>query len=335
MRRGTFIPAAAFTLLCAGGALAGPSGDTYTIQWENDRIANTDRHYTNGFRLSWVSEAKDDDPQWAKDLLETIYPFADLRKGRVGGAFGQSIFTPEDTSSSDLVRNDRPYAGWVYGGISVHAETRRTGSNPSPDTLDTVELDIGIVGPYALGRQVQNGVHELISVAASNGWGHQLDNEPGVMLIGERRWRPSPWRALGLELDMIPHIGGSLGNVMSFASAGAMFRVGQDLNIDYGPPLIRPSLSSLASVERTADFAWYVFAGAQARGVAHDIFLDGNTFSSSHSVDKKRLVGDFQLGAAIIYHGARLAITQVFRTREFEGQRQADRFGSVSLSIPF
>lgn len=335
MRRGTFIPAFAFALLCAGGALAGPSGDTYTIQWENDRIANTDRHYTNGFRLSWVSEAKDDDPQWAKDLLETIYPFADLRKGRVGAAFGQSIFTPEDTSSSDLVRNDRPYAGWVYGGISVHAETRRTGSNPSPDTLDTVELDIGIIGPYALGRQVQNGVHDLIGVAASNGWGHQLDNEPGVMLIGERRWRPSPWRALGLELDVIPHIGGSLGNVMTFASAGAMFRVGQDLNIDYGPPLIRPSLSGLASVERTADFVWYVFAGAQARVVAHDIFLDGNTFSSSHSVDKKRLVGDFQLGAAIIYHGARLAITQVFRTREFEGQRQADRFGSVSLSIPF
>ena len=91
----------------------------------------------------------------------------------------------------------------------------------------------------------------------------------------------------------------------------------------------------MASVERTADFAWYVFAGAQARVVAHDIFLDGNTFSSSHSVDKKRLVGDFQLGAAIIYRGARLAITQVFRTREFEGQRQADRFGSVSLSIPF
>ena len=58
------------------------------------------------------------------------------------------------------------------------------------------------------------------------------------MLISERRWRPSPWRALGLELDVIPHIGGSLGSVMSFASAGAMFRVGQDLNIDYGPPLI-------------------------------------------------------------------------------------------------
>ena len=55
MRRGTFIPAFAFALLCAGGALAGPSGDTYIIQWENDRIANTDRDYTNGFRLSWAS----------------------------------------------------------------------------------------------------------------------------------------------------------------------------------------------------------------------------------------------------------------------------------------
>ncbi len=38
--------------LAAGAVAADPSGDTYSVQWENDRIANTDRHYTNGFRLS-------------------------------------------------------------------------------------------------------------------------------------------------------------------------------------------------------------------------------------------------------------------------------------------
>lgn len=47
-------------LYAATSALAEP--DTYSVQWENDRIANTDRHYTKGFRLSWVSGARDDDP---------------------------------------------------------------------------------------------------------------------------------------------------------------------------------------------------------------------------------------------------------------------------------
>ena len=43
--------------LCAGplaftAAAAQEPKDTYSVQWENDRIAKTDRHYTNGFRLS-------------------------------------------------------------------------------------------------------------------------------------------------------------------------------------------------------------------------------------------------------------------------------------------
>jgi len=186
-----------------------------------------------------------------------------------------------------------------------------------------------------LGKQVQNGVHELINVANSDGWDNQLDNEPGLMLIGERRWRTAPLDVMGLKLDVIPHLGGSIGNVMTFAGAGAMIRIGQELDVDFGPPLIRPSLSGLAAVEKQAEFAWYVFAGAQGRAVARDIFLDGNTFSSSHSVDKKVFVGDFQFGAAAIYRGVRLAITQVYRTREFKQQRQADRFGAISLSVRF
>tara|TARA_R110002110_G_scaffold85816_2_gene223431 strand:+ start:14562 stop:15569 length:1008 start_codon:yes stop_codon:yes gene_type:complete len=309
--------------------------DTYSVQWENDRIANTDRHYTNGFRLSWVSGARDNDPAWVKDVLDRIYPFASLKQGRVGAAFGQSIFTPEDTVTSNLVTDDRPYAGWLYGAISVHAETNRDPASSATDTLDTVELNLGIVGPWALGRQVQNGVHDLINVGRSNGWGHQLDNEPGVMLVGERRWRPDAWNLFGLEVGAIPHIGGSVGNVMTFASAGAILRIGQNLDVDYGPPLIRPSLSGLAAVKERSDLAWYAFAGIQARGVAHDIFLDGNTFSSSHSVDKERIVGDAQVGVAFIYKGVRLAVTQIFRTREFKGQRRADHFGAISLSANF
>ena len=46
-------------LAAAAQTSAGANGDTYSVQWENDRIANTDRHYTNGFRIGWVSDAED------------------------------------------------------------------------------------------------------------------------------------------------------------------------------------------------------------------------------------------------------------------------------------
>lgn len=321
--------------LTAAVALAPVAADAaddraFTIQWENDRIADTDRHYSNGARIAWVSR---ENPAWVRDIFDRIDLVGVIPDDRVGFALGHSIFTPEDTATSELVTDDRPYAGWFYGAISVHEETDSTG--PGPDVRTTFELDVGIVGPWAFARQVQNGFHDIIGVSRSNGWGHQLENEPGVMLVGERRWRYEIAGGRGIQVDAIPSLGGSLGNVMTFASAGGMLRFGQDLDVDFGPPLIRPSLSGLDTLERRARVSWYLFAGIQGRAVARDIFLDGNTFSDSHSVDKKPFVGDFQLGAAIVYEGVRFAVTQVFRTREFDGQRQADRFGSASLTFSF
>ena len=68
---------------------------------------------------------------------------------------------------------------------------------------------------------------------------------------------------------------------------------------------------------------------------AQEIRVNGNTFASSHSVDRIPLVADIQTGAAIVVHDVRLAFTHVFRTREFEGQRRADRYGAISLSARF
>lgn len=330
-----FCIAAALAVFALGLTPFATFAGNYTAQFENDRIADTDRHYTTGMRINWVSDRATDSPLWAKNLLDRIYPLADLRAGRVGLALGHNIFTPEDTATTALSIDDRPYAGWLYGGISVHAETGRTLAGRTLDTLDTVELDIGVVGPLALAEEVQNNFHELINVSRSNGWHHQLENEPAVLFVAERRWRPAPLTAGGIEGDIIPHIGVSLGNVMTLANAGATFRIGQDLDVDFGPPHVRPTLSGLAAVAGGTDFAWYLFAGVEGRLVAHNIFLDGNTFASSHSVDRIPLVADIQTGAAIVVHDVRLAFTHVFRTREFEGQRRADRYGAISLSARF
>ena len=79
----------------------------------------------------------------------------------------------------------------------MHAETRRAIFGIEFDTLDSVELNFGVVGPYALGEEVQNNYHDLIGVARSNGWDNQLNNELGFMMIFERKWRPHLGEAVG------------------------------------------------------------------------------------------------------------------------------------------
>ena len=324
--------------LCIGLALVaqGAEAGTWTLNVENDRIANTDRHYTNGVRLGWVSENEDgSDLELVRGTLQMLYPLADVRHGRLGLELGHNIYTPADTEARTLIPTDRPYAGWLYTSASLYAETGERKGDRYGDTLDKMALEIGIVGPAALGKPVQNEYHKLIGVATSKGWDNQLKNEPGINLIGERKWRGKPARLYGLEVDAVPHIGASLGNVYTHVNGGATIRIGQKLNIDYGPPLIRPSLSGFGAIEPVDGLAWYAFAGVDGRWVARNIFLDGNTFSDSHSIDKKPLTGDFVTGIAITYENVRLAFTHVMRSREFDGQSEPDRFGALSLSVRF
>ena len=82
-------------------------------------------------------------------------------------------------------------------------------------------------------------------------------------------------------------------------------------------------------------FGWYVFGGVGGHVVGRDIFLDGNTWRDSRSVDKRTFVADFEVGAAVFWQNVRLSYTQIWRTKEFDGQRENFTFGSVSLAFSF
>lgn len=245
------------------------------------------------------------------------------------------MYTPEDTSTTALVEDDRPYAGWLYGSVSLHAEADDAFGIKGLKVLDSVELNLGLVGPQAYGEDVQNNWHDLIGVARSDGWNNQLNNEPAAAVFFQRKWRPEPARFGALELDAVPHFGGSVGNVFTMASLGGIVRFGQQLHLDFGPPQIRPTLSGPPTVEDHDGLGWYLFAGAEGRAVLHNIFLDGNTFADSHEVDKESFVGNFQLGLSLAWRNYRLAFTHVFLSKEFETQRRADRYGALTLSARF
>jgi len=326
-------------------AARGEAGDTsssdigtLTFQIENDLIANADRNYTSGVRIAWTSPRLREQLPWMSEALEWMYPFDAGADARLGVHMGQSIYTPEDLSKSNLIEDDRPYAGWLYVGVSLHAEAGQEVLSLDFDTLDTLQLDVGVVGPMSLAEQTQKFVHRYTDSPDPKGWDNQLNSEPGIILALERHWRSPAHRIeeLNVEADVIPIAGASLGNVNTSASLGAILRFGQGLAVDYGPPLIQANLSGVSYIDRVpAGYAWYVFGGFGGTFVARDIFLDGNTFSDSHSVDKELLVGSATAGLAIVVGGARLALTHVWRTRQFQGQDKPDRFGSLSVSARF
>ncbi|MEX1197374.1 MAG: lipid A-modifier LpxR family protein [Pseudohongiellaceae bacterium] len=72
-----------------------------------------------------------------------------------------------------------------------------------------------------------------------------------------------------------------------------------------------------------------------ARAVAYTIFLDGNTFRDSHSVEKRHFVTDMAVGVAVVRERWRLSYAHVYRSREFETQQRAQKYGALSLSYSY
>jgi lipid A 3-O-deacylase len=301
---------------------------TLSITYENDIFSGRDDGYTNGFRASWTTGA-DKVPFALRPFANAIPFFPDDGQKRISYALGQSMFTPNDIEAYSLQPNDRPYAGWLYGTVGLVSDTGTQ--------YDTLELTLGMVGPASLAHPTQRLVHQHITGSPEpRGWTHQLDNEPGIVLSYDRKWRSFyQFSALGHGVDFTPGVGAAIGNVMTDAKMGATIRIGRNLPSDYGPPRVRPALSGSDYFIPTRGLGWYLFAGAEGRYVARNIFLDGNTFSDSHSVDKENWVGDIQTGIAVTYNNWRVAYTHIFRSKEYDTQSEAESFGAFTVSTQF
>lgn len=298
----------------------------FNMVWENDKFAGTDRDYTNGVRFSWMS-SEENMPGWSRSLANAL-PLAPEGHKRISVALGQNMYAPENLQSSELVRGQQPYAGWLYGSVGMVSDTGTT--------LDNVMLTLGVVGPLSGAEQTQKFIHKLTDSQDPKGWDNQLKTEPGIILTYERKWRGLiEAEPFGIGADITPHFGVNLGNINTDASLGATVRLGYDLPADYGPPRIRPSLPGSDFFIPTEQLGGYLFATVGERAVARNIFLDGNSFRDGPNVDKNYFVGSLQVGAAMTYNATRISYTQVFMTKEYKTQEEGSQFGVLTVSYRF
>jgi hypothetical protein len=314
-----------------------PGPRAFSFYLENDTFTDTDKYYTNAVKFSWLSRdllAYENDKRFRPWVAKAISGLQfindrddpDLRYN-IALSIGQNLYTPEDTATTELIKNDRPYAAWLYGSMALHAKTRRV--------LDTFELSLGVIGPIAQGETSQNNIHDFINTERAEGWDNQLEDEPGVMLTWLRTTRLDPDPPKGFGFDLMYRYGATLGNIMTFANAGGEARFGYNPPADFGTSRIRPGGAIAAPGKQPGkrDFGIYLFTDLDARLIGRNIFLDGNTFRDSHRVDKKYLVADLAAGISAYYGPLRFTYSYVYRSDEFDGQEGTGQFfGSVGLT---
>jgi hypothetical protein len=317
------------------------AGGTLGLYMENDLFVGTDQYYTSGFKLSWSSRDLEQfsDSPYANPLLPLfdILPYINEKsyQKNLVLALGQNIYTPVDTDAYALIEDDRPYAGWLYLSVGVVWKDEVV--------RNSLVLDIGVIGSWSYAEQTQRLIHDLRDLDHPNGWDNQLNDEVGFTLAYERKWRwPKYERRSGFGWEVLPHAGIAVGTVRTFANVGAELRAGLNLPDDFGTPSIGPTATTstpvdgqMAADRARFDLGAYLFLRVDGRAVARNIFLDGNTYSDSPSVDKYPLVADLSAGVAVNIKNTKIAYALVYRTEEFEGQDGGQAFGTVSFYWTF
>jgi hypothetical protein len=302
------------------------------VRIDNDLFTGTDQEYTSGVQVGSTSatvEGFDDaglapSLRWASDKLRWLQPKG-FDENNVTWTIGQRMFTPEDWSLTEPDAHDRPYAGLLFAGLTYNGRDSHS--------LRSTTLDVGIVGPSALAEQTQNVVHEAVGAEQFLGWEHQLNDEPVFRILHERfhRWDIQPARRFA---DVTAHYGGSIGNLSTFANAGAELRIGRSLPDNFG------TATTLAYGQDTAPTRWggspsrlsiHGFVAVDARVVLHDITLDGNTWRDSASVDREPYVAEIALGVALNWREWEATLGTVYRTKEYETQEREASFGTLTF----
>ena len=307
------------------------AGSELQLLIENDLFAGTDRHYTSGIKLGFgapveiLQQILGTPSTWVLDRFSY-----DAARPQFGLFAGQNIYTPRRIGVREAQPFDRPWAAWLYlGGVAQRADSSR---------LDTVELDVGVVGPAALGEEVQTEWHELIGSPRPLGWHNQIPNEPAFLLtyLHKRKFRTE-------HVELVPHAGATVGTVMTLARAGGIVRAGRNMT-GFGPNSIEPGGTLLQNTRRKhegearKDFEWYGFVGTDLRLVARNIFLDGTMFRESPRVDSRDYVYDLTFGVSVRYQQLRVSLTRLRRSEEFTtplGGGGKQTFDSLNVGFEF
>lgn len=291
-----------------------------SFQVDNDFFMGTDRDYSSGLFIrvdNWgaLGDAADQITRW-------LFPKANktTHLSSFGILIGQEMYTPLITDRADFVPYERPFAGWLYAGVRYKIR--------APVWSLTLELRLGLVGPYSLASHLMQFWHELIRLSSeitssSQGWKWQLQHEFTVQALAS--W---DWHILRILRNSRKHMALSLrttlavGNVWVHPEIKLLWSFGwlpkrSNDNASYTirTGKLSPSRTGSTAIASTPpNWNFQFFVQPFARVVIRNMFLDGLTFYPSPSTDRYPVVAGVEAGIDWQVSWFRMKVTAVIHS---------------------
>jgi lipid A 3-O-deacylase len=289
-----------------------------TVITDNDNydFELTDRYYSNGFIIQYNKAVN----KLSNTIDKKILRFEAAHK----------VYNPyiNNQSLQLVVKNmDRPYAGWLYlsGGITQISKKQN---------VLLYGAAVGIMGPGARGRQIQNGWHKIIGIYETYGWEYQLQNEAGFNLSAE--YYHSLVKAKpGKNISLHTLTRATLGNTFTNASAGFLLKTGW-LNSENESGYWSGNLGASSSSFKRNEFIFFLEPALQYQ--AYNATVQGGLFIK----DKGPFTTGinpfvFQTKTGIMLSGNRMGLRwyYTFRTKEGSNMKQGEHWGSIGATYRF
>lgn len=286
------------------------SNSSFRINYDNDLFMGSDFNYTQGFSFQLTTPALKSNP--------INYLF--LRPKRAIVKYGLSIehnsFTPYFYELSDIQYGERPFgAGLMMKSFIATIDTNRSLRLSS-------SLNLGLIGPAALGKEIQVGIHELTNSAIPQGWQHQVSSDlifnyqMGIE-YGLYRFRD----LFSIQVEAAAKIGSLLTNI----SGG--------INTTFG------IINSPFTSKTAPKFNIYLYAQPLISLVGYDATLQGGLLNRTspyviESGEIERLTGQFNCGLVIQTRHIYFEYSLSLLSKEFASGSQA-KWGGIKIGFNF
>jgi lipid A 3-O-deacylase len=306
--------------LFAIGASAQSHSNEIGVQTDNDSYLaqGSDRYYTDGifFYFRHALKVKREDS-------------TALRNKVLGFEFGQKIFNPQSGSifyngadQPSLV--DRPFAAYLYIGSTLNFLYK-------DESNLKLSAQIGVVGPDAFGKQVQDFVHDNFGFYHPSGWEYQIDNSFELNLSATY----NKLIARGSWIDVSFSSYADLGNGFTGAGAGGILRLGS-FNQLFNSVSTQSTAIKSNTVAPLHQHELFFYYQPLINYVGYDATIQGPLFGSRNpnsmeiTADPERFIFSNQFGLAFTTNRFVFDIAAIFHTLDDKEMVQSHQWGSVT-----